>query len=280
MAKTQKAFKKFASSGKLSDTIKARRSHQQKTRKHNEKVLQRQKQRGAAKDEGFEGEDDDEDDERDVRATKGASGGRAGGVAKTVEELFGPGGLDVNAEDESDLEDLSEDEDDEETEAESAEDAEEDEGLLDEAAMKKTIKNLEKSDPEFFKYLKENDQELLDFEDMPKQNTKSKSKKAQEDVEMDSDDDEEDEDDDEEEGGAPTKTSVTMRMVKEWQNGMLKVRFFASYRTPTDPQQHSLRSLRKTLLAFRAAAHMNEEESEQGSGRDVKYTIDSAQGVL
>ena len=226
MAKTQKAFKKFASSGKLSDTIKARRSHQQKTRKHNEKVLQRQKQRGAAKDEGFEGEDDDEDDERDVRATKGASGGRAGGVAKTVEELFGPGGLDVNAEDESDLEDLSEDEDDEETEAESAEDAEEDEGLLDEAAMKKTIKNLEKSDPEFFKYLKENDQELLDFEDMPKQNTKSKSKKAQEDVDMDSDDDDEDEDDDEEEGGAPTKTSVTMRMVKEWQNGMLKVRFF------------------------------------------------------
>lgn len=230
MAKTQKAFKKFASSGKLKDTIKARRSHQQKTRKANEKILQRQKQRGAPKDEGFEGDDDDEEeDERDVRATKGAAGGRAGGVAKTVEELFGQGGLDVDAEDESDLEDLSDDEDEDETEAESAEDGEDDEGLLDEAAMKKTMKNLEKTDPEFFKYLKENDKELLDFGDEPKSKAKGKAKKSQEDVEMESDDEEdEDEDDEENEDAAPTKTSVTMRMVREWQNGMLKV-------SPTTP---------------------------------------------
>ena len=45
-------------------------------------------------------------------------------------------------------------------------------------------------------------------------------------------------------------------------------------------QQHSLRSLRKTLLAFRAAAHMSEEDADQGSGRETKYSIDSAQGEL
>ena len=44
-------------------------------------------------------------------------------------------------------------------------------------------------------------------------------------------------------------------------------------------QQHSLRSLRKTLLAFRTAAHMNEEDADQGSGMDTKYRIDSAQGM-
>ena len=44
-------------------------------------------------------------------------------------------------------------------------------------------------------------------------------------------------------------------------------------------QQLSLRSLRKTLLAFRTAAHMNEEDADQGSGMDTKYRIDSAQGM-
>lgn len=46
-----------------------------------------------------------------------------------------------------------------------------------------------------------------------------------------------------------------------------------------DRQQHSLRSLRKTILAFRTAAHMNEDDADQGSGLDTKYRIDSAQGM-
>jgi hypothetical protein len=32
------------------------------------------------------------------------------------------------------------------------------------------------------------------------------------------------------------------------------------------------------LLAFRTAAHMNEDDANQGSGLDTKYRIDSAQG--
>lgn len=42
-----------------------------------------------------------------------------------------------------------------------------------------------------------------------------------------------------------------------------------------DLQQSSLRSLRKTILAFRAAAHMNQEDEDE---IETKYKIDSAQG--
>ncbi|WVR04139.1 hypothetical protein IAU60_001138 [Kwoniella sp. DSM 27419] len=267
MAKTTKAFKKFASSGKLKDQIKLRRSKQQAKRKADDRKSQRAHQRGAAVESddeaggaGEDDEDEDEDDEREARKMGAASaGGRAGGVAKNVEELFGAGGLDAEANEDSELEELDEEdeEDDEEDEDEEGDD------LLDEAAMKKAMKELEKKDPEFFKYLKENDEDLLKF---GKGKGKAKAKQAEdEDDEMDSgdeeDEDEDDEDDDEDE--ERKKISVTPKMLRQWQEGMLK--------------QHSIRSLRKTLIAFRAAAHMNEDDGEQGTGLDTKYSIDSAQ---
>ncbi|WVQ83476.1 hypothetical protein IAT38_005617 [Cryptococcus sp. DSM 104549] len=261
MAKVSKQFKKFASSGKLKDTIRNRRQHQQVKRKAEDRKAQREKQRGAAADSddeenGEEGSEEDEEDEREARRLGGAStGGKAGGVAKTVEELFGAGGLDVDAGEESELEELdSEDEADDDDEGDEDEEAD----LLDEAAMKKAMKDLAKNDPEFFKYLKENDEELLDFG----KGGKGKAKAQDEDEEMESDD-EDDEDEDEDEEVERKKTSVTMKMLRQWQEGMLK--------------QHSIRSLRKTLIAFRAAAHMNEDDGEQGAGLDTKYTIDSAQ---
>ena len=226
MAKASKQFKKFASSGKLKDTIKSRRQHQQKRRKFEEKVENRKKQRGAARDE-FE-DSDGEDEEKDVKAVDSAGGGRAGGVAKNVEELFGEGGLDVEDEEGSELEDLDSEED--EDDDDEGSEGEEEDDLLDEEAMKKTMKSLAKTDPEFYKYLQENDSELLEFGKEAKGSkaaAKGKGKKVDEDVEMDSDDEdeaEEDEDEDEDAGDLePTKTSVTLRMLREWQNGMIKV---------------------------------------------------------
>ena len=32
------------------------------------------------------------------------------------------------------------------------------------------------------------------------------------------------------------------------------------------------------MLAFRTAAHMNEDDADQGSGLDTKYRVDSARG--
>lgn len=236
MGKSTKAFKKFASSGKLKDTIQKRRQHQQAKRKSDDRKTHRSKQRGAAhdsddeiEDEGSEGEDE-EDEKEAKRIGKPNAGGKAGGVAKTVEELFGAGGLDVEGGEESELEELGSDDEDEV-------DDEEDEGeedLLDEEAMKKAMKDLAKNDPEFFKYLKENDEDLLDFGQSSKA---SKGKgKQDEDEEDDDDEDEEMESDeeglgeDEEQGEAERKRiTVTLKMLRQWQEGMLRVSSSAIY---------------------------------------------------
>lgn len=212
MPRPSKQFKKFASSGKLKDTIKTRRAKQQSTRRFEEQKDQRKHQRGAARPEHELSDDEDEEDAADRRDAKGVRGGKAGGVAKTVDELFGAGGLDVPVEEGSDLEDLSEDEDEEDEEEDEGEDDE-----LNEEAMTKAMADLEKKDPEFFKHLKAEDPELLNF---------GKGKGG-----MDIDSEEEEDDDDEEmdemeaenEEAAPVKTVVTMKMLRGWREGMLKV---------------------------------------------------------
>lgn len=113
-------------------------------------------------------------------------------------------------------------------------------------AHAKQLDALAEKDPEFYKYLKENDAELLDF---------------------DEDDDLEgigsDEDD-----GPPTKkqkkvsqdeeeaatSDVTLAMVKKWKKSM--------------QEQHSMKALRELVLAFRAAAHTNDAEE-----KEYKYSI-------
>ncbi|GMK58135.1 hypothetical protein CspeluHIS016_0501670 [Cutaneotrichosporon spelunceum] len=247
MARPTKQFKKFVASGKLKETISKRRSAAQSKKKFEGQKTQRRLQRGEANPE-HQLSDEDEDEAPDFEG--GAKGGKAGGVAKTVDELFGAGGLDVPIEEGSDLEELSEgEEDDDDSNSE-----DEDDGAdLDEDAMAKAMADLEKKDPEFFKHLKAEDPSLLEFGNMDVDEDED-----DEDEEMDED---EEEDEDEDEGERP-KTVVTMRMLRGWREGMIK--------------QHSLRSLRKMLTAFRAAAHMN-EEGDQGSGLDLRYTIPSAE---
>ncbi|EKD01817.1 noc2p [Trichosporon asahii var. asahii CBS 8904] len=254
MARPSKQFKKFAASGKLTDTIKKRRATKEKKKKFDEKVQQRIHQRGARRPE-HEISDDEAGDDDDERASKGPGGGKAGGVAKTVDELFGAGGLEVPFEEGSDLEDLSEADEDEDDDDEDSEGPEDED--FDEEAMKKAMAALEKNDPEFFKHLKAEDPELLNF---------GKGKNRMDVDEDDSEDEDADEEMDEDvadDDVAPRKTVVTMKMLRGWREAMLK--------------QHSLRSLRKMLLAFRAAAHMNEDEGAQGEGLETKYTIPSAE---
>jgi nucleolar complex protein 2 len=133
-------------------------------------------------------------------------------------------------------------------------------GAEDDLGMSKgAMDALAEKDPEFYKYLKENDPEALDFdedadlaevnglsasdEEAPKKKKQKKSKKAK------PDDDEEgsiEEDDD--------SAEVTKSMVAKWTKAMT--------------EQHSLRAMRQVVLAFRAAAHVNEDE-----GKEYKYTI-------
>ncbi|KKZ61562.1 hypothetical protein EMCG_00545 [[Emmonsia] crescens] len=119
------------------------------------------------------------------------------------------------------------------------------------------LEALKDKDPEFYKYLKENDAELLDFgdhgdlaevdalsdvEEEEEEARPKKKKKAK--VSGDTQDDE-------------TSNTISLSMVKQWQKSMI--------------EQHSMRATRQAVLAFRSAAYMSEEDS-----KDRKYTISDA----
>jgi nucleolar complex protein 2 len=120
---------------------------------------------------------------------------------------------------------------------------------------KDQLSALAEKDPDFYKYLKENDTDLLDFNDegdfasidelsdgndekRPAKKAKRKSKDAGGDLEDDQ------------------ATKVTVGMVQKWRTAML--------------EQYSIRALRQLVLAFRAAAHVNDEDE-----KEFKYSIPS-----
>lgn len=120
---------------------------------------------------------------------------------------------------------------------------------------KKQLEALAKNDPEFHKYLQENEPELLDAdlenmgtlssdeeddEDAPKRKKQRKGAEA--------------DDSDDEMGGA--KNELQLATVQKWTNAM--------------QEQHSLRAAKETVLAFRSAAHASDIED-----KDFKYSISS-----
>lgn len=140
-------------------------------------------------------------------------------------------------------------------------DSEEGSAAEDEAGMsKEAMDALAEKDPEFYKYLKENDPEALDFDedadlaevdqlsasDAEEQPKKKKQKKSKAAIEEEEASEEEIED----------SAEVTKAMVTKWKKAM--------------KDQRSLRAMRQVVLAFRAAAHVNEDD-----GKEYKYTISS-----
>jgi nucleolar complex protein 2 len=121
----------------------------------------------------------------------------------------------------------------------------------DEETHKKDLDQLAEKDPEFFKYLQENDAELLDFEegdfaeiDQLSDDEKPQKKKAGK---------------EETHAAIDTSGNLTLTAVKKWENSMLQFK--------------SLRATREVVLAFRAAAHMND-----ATKKDYKYTITNSDG--
>ncbi|KAF9054271.1 Noc2p family-domain-containing protein [Panaeolus papilionaceus] len=235
MGKATKATKKFASSGKLKKTIEAR---------HKKKQIQKrfEKRRG---NKGGTGEsrkvyDDEElDEEEEVENKKGRM---------TVDAFLNGDFMDAS----DDEEEMSEGDDEEEIDEDDEEDAESNASFasvddLDDDEGENHLMELSKlaeKDPEFYKYLQENDNELLDFDPNAMVNMSSDEEDAEEDGDVDMEDEEE-------------KIPVlTKEQLQKWQQVLLK--------------QRSLRALRKLLLAFRSAAHMNEE------GQAVAWSIDSS----
>jgi len=130
--------------------------------------------------------------------------------------------------------------------------------LEDEPGMNKgAMDALAEKDPEFYKYLKENDPETLDFDEdadlaevdgLSESETEEQPKKKRKKAKKAEVEEEEDETED--------LAEVTKAMVTKWTKAMT--------------EQHSLRAMRQVVLAFRAAAHVNEDD-----GKEYKYTISS-----
>ncbi|KAJ3500788.1 hypothetical protein NLJ89_g9637 [Agrocybe chaxingu] len=236
--KATKATKKFASSGKLKKTIQARHKAQQIKKKF-------EKRRGnKGKDRSVE-EDVEDDVEQEKEVPKAGKSKRM-----TVDDFLNGDFMDG-----SDDEDMGGDDsavsEDEDLNDEDEEDLEDDEAAsfasvddLDEEGQNHLLElsKLAEKDPEFYKYLQENDEELLNFNmnDLPG-NDSSEEGDEDGDVVM------------EEEEKTPV---LTKEILRSWQRPLLL--------------QHSLRALRKLLLAFRSAAHMNEDDQV------LAWSIDSA----
>jgi nucleolar complex protein 2 len=117
--------------------------------------------------------------------------------------------------------------------SESEESSNEEEDLADDgAAHKDELKSLSKSDPAFYKFLQENDADLLNFDNAEEANLEFS---------------------DEEETASGAEL-VTIKTIAKWEQQM---------------NEKSLRCLRKVVLGFRAAAHLNEED-----GKTYKYTVE------
>lgn len=126
--------------------------------------------------------------------------------------------------------------------SEPGEDGTDDSGEEDLEMSKADIDALAEKDPDFYKFLKENDAELLAFDEdadlagidelsedeTPKKNPK---KEKQED-----------------------ESVIKIATVQKWKKAMI--------------EQYSLRAMREVVLAFRAAAHLNSED-----GKGYKYTV-------
>lgn len=139
-------------------------------------------------------------------------------------------------------------------------------GADDLEAHKQNLRALAANDPEFYKYLEENDAELLNVEDhpdlsevdqvtdvehppLPQAEAKRRiAGNATEEIESDDEHDEE------------NAEVITMATLGKWRKAMVEL--------------HSLRAMKEVILAFRAAVHVNEDD-----GKDYKYTISSPEGV-
>lgn len=134
-------------------------------------------------------------------------------------------------------------------------------GSEDERGMsKKTMDDLAEKDPEFYKFLKENDPEALDFDDdadlaeidelsgseeeAEEEQPKKKRKKGKK-----SEDDEDDE--------PAQRNELTRQLVASWRKAVEETK--------------SLRAARQIVLAFRCAAHLNEADDD----RPLRWAINS-----
>ncbi|OSD03680.1 Noc2-domain-containing protein [Trametes coccinea BRFM310] len=220
--KAAKSTRKFAASGQLQKAIQARRKFRDFKKKAEKRRGGKGKDRNVAED-----DDHSENEDEDVQETSGKFKGMS------VDDFLGGGFMQGDSDEEgseSGEEAMSEDEEEEDEGSEFADDNEsfaDVDDLDDGEAHLMELSKLAEKDPEFYKYLQENDRELLEF---------NPDDANVEDADMEGDEEMEDD----------TTPVLTKDILQRWQKALLDHR--------------SLKALRKMLVAFRSAAHMNEED--------------------
>lgn len=144
------------------------------------------------------------------------------------------------------------------------------EGNAEGGMSKKTMDELAKKDPEFFKFLQDNDPDALDFDDNAdlaevaelssrddgSQDEQPKKKRNKAKSSKDGGDAEKEESGDE----VAQKKELTRETIASWGKAMA--------------EKKSLRAARQVVLAFRCAAHLNQDD---GDGAEQRWTINSPQ---
>ncbi|KAI1131261.1 Noc2p family-domain-containing protein [Nemania abortiva] len=145
-----------------------------------------------------------------------------------------------------------------------ASDSEEDDTQLDDddgdlGMSKDAMEALAKDDPDFYKFLKENDPEALDFDDADLAEVDDLSA-SEEEEEDDSPKKKRKKSAQSDAGGILSQDNeLTQEMVARWKASIT--------------ENHSLKAARQVVLAFRSAAHLNEDDDDQE--RSQPYTISS-----
>lgn len=238
-----KATRKFAASGQLTKKIQARRKHQQIQRKTQKNKGTKTRRREPAQAESGHSENEEPGDADRAKAKEKKKSSLKG---MSVDDFLGASFMEED--DEAGEPDIGDSESEDGGEGENGDDVDDgddasfasvDELEDDGATHMLELSKLAEKDPEFFKYLQDNDRELLDFN-------------------MDEDGGDDDVSDDAGDAAGPEGDrlpSLTEKILRSWQKSLLETR--------------SLRALRKLLIAFRSAALMNEED------KVLAWSIDS-----
>ena len=253
MGKASKATKKF-SKNHLGDEIKGRKN------KKNVKFREKKKwtSQKAKEDALKEGNDDSETEElKQVTKTKakiGTGDAYEGNVDDFLEKGFFEALEDEDEDDEDAAGDESEEDegsDEEDDDAEQDEDEDEDEDEeADPDQHKQDLERLKIEQPEFYKYLQENDENLLKF--------------GESEEEEEEDEEEEDAEAGEEEGGGEVEGGeaevgprvLTTKMLNEWSKTLISA--------------NSYKSLRDLVRAFESACHLDDVEDMRGKDKAKK----------